>query len=84
MSKSFTLDQLAEGIRERHLGTEGRRLLEKWNRTGLLRGLDGVRKENMARLLENQTAQILTHKPTLPPVIAMRIAFTTLPKPPSG
>jgi len=59
MSKAFTLDQLAEGIRERHLGTEGRRLLEKWNRTGLLRGLDGVRKENMARLLENQTAQIL-------------------------
>jgi hypothetical protein len=59
MTKSFTLDQLAEGIRERHLGTEGRRLLEKWTRTGLLRGLDGVRKENMARLLENQTAQIL-------------------------
>jgi len=59
MAKSFTLDQLAEGIRERHLGTEGRRLLEKWNRTGLLRGLDGVRRENMARLLENQTAQIL-------------------------
>jgi hypothetical protein len=59
MSKAFTLDQLAEGIRERHLGTEARRLLEKWNRTGLLRGLDGVKKENMARLLENQTAQIL-------------------------
>ncbi len=59
MSKAFTLDQLAEGIRDRHLGAEGRRLLEKWNRTGLLRGLDGVRKENMARLLENQTAQIL-------------------------
>lgn len=59
MSKTFSLDQLAEGIRERHLGTENRRLLEKWNRTGLLRGLDGVRKENMARLLENQTGQIL-------------------------
>ena len=59
MSRAFTLDQLAEGIRERHLGTESRRLLEKWTRTGLLRGLDGVKKENMARLLENQTAQIL-------------------------
>jgi len=59
MSKAFTLDQLAEGIRDRHLGTEARRLQEKWNRTGLLRGLDGVKKENMARLLENQTAQIL-------------------------
>ena len=56
---SFSLNQLAEGIRERHLGVENRRLTEKWNRTGLLRGLDGVHKENMARLLENQTAQIL-------------------------
>jgi hypothetical protein len=59
MSRQFTLDQLAEGIRERHLGTENKRLIEKWNRTGLLRGLEGVTKENMARLLENQTAQIL-------------------------
>jgi len=59
MSGTFTLDQLAEGIRERHLGTENRRLMEKWNRTGLLRGLERDRKENMARLLENQTAQIL-------------------------
>jgi len=60
MSGTFTLDQLAEGIRERHLGTENRRLMEKWNRTGLLRGLESRdRKENMARLLENQTAQIL-------------------------
>ena len=58
MSK-FTLDQLAEGIRERHLGTENKRLTEKWNRTGLLRGLAGDRRENMARLLENQTAQML-------------------------
>jgi hypothetical protein len=59
MAKAFTLNQLAEGIRDRHLGTEARRLQEKWARTGLLRGLDGVKKENMARLLENQTAQIL-------------------------
>jgi hypothetical protein len=55
----FSLNQLAEGIRERHLGHENRRLTEKWNRTGLLRGLNGVAKENMARLLENQTAQVL-------------------------
>lgn len=55
----FSLNQLAEGIRERHLGAENRRLTEKWNRTGLLRGLEGTNKENMARLLENQTAQVL-------------------------
>lgn len=65
MSKVFTLDQLSEGIRERHLGTENRRLTEKWNRTGLLRGLEGVHKENMARLLENQTAQVLREVNTL-------------------
>jgi len=59
MSRSFSLDTLAEGIRERHLGTENKRLVEKWSRTGLLKNLDGVNKENMARLLENQTAQIL-------------------------
>jgi hypothetical protein len=65
MSKAFSLDTLAEGIRERHLGAENRRLTEKWNRTGLLRGLDGVGKENMARLLENQTAQILKESNSL-------------------
>ena len=59
MSRNFTLEQLSEGIRERHLGTENKRLIEKWGRTGLLRDLEGVNKENMARLLENQTAQIL-------------------------
>ena len=65
MSRSFSLNQLAEGIRERHLGTENKRLVEKWDRTGLLKNLSGVHKENMARLLENQTAQILREANTL-------------------
>ena len=59
MSKSFTLDQLTEGIRARHLGTQNRRLVEKWSRTGLLRGLEDVKRENMSRLLENQASQLL-------------------------
>jgi hypothetical protein len=59
MSKSFTLEQLSEGIRGRDVGAENSRLVEKWGRTGLLRGLDGVNRENMARLLENQTANLL-------------------------
>ena len=58
MSK-FTLEQLTEDIRSRHMGNEGNRLTEKWNRTGLLRGLDGVHRENMSMLLENQAAQLL-------------------------
>ena len=39
MSRNFTLNQLTEGIRERNVGAEGTRLIEKWSRTGLLRGL---------------------------------------------
>ena len=59
MSKSFSLEQLTEGIRQRHLGSQNRQLIEKWSRTGLLRGLDGVHRENMSRLLENQASQVL-------------------------
>ena len=59
MSRSFSLEQLSEGIKQRHLGTVNKRLVEKWNRTGLLRGLEGQRRENMASLLENQAAQLL-------------------------
>ena len=58
MSK-FSLDVLAEGIRSRHMGEENSRLVEKWSRTGLLRGLEATKRENMARLLENQTAELL-------------------------
>ena len=59
MSRSFSLKQLAEGIRQRDVGARNRQLTEKWNRTGLLTGLDGVKRENMATLLENQMAQVL-------------------------
>jgi hypothetical protein len=57
--KTFTLDQLAQGIREKHIGAERARLVEKWSRTGLLRGLDGNRRETMSQLLENQASQVL-------------------------
>ena len=57
--KSFTLDQLVQGIKDKHVGAERARLTEKWSRTGLLRGLDGSRREVMAQLLENQAAQVL-------------------------
>jgi len=57
--KFFTIDQLAAGIKDRHVGAERARLVEKWSRTGLLRGLDGNRRETMAQLLENQAAQVL-------------------------
>jgi len=65
MSKKFTLNQLTEGIRQRHLGQQSQRLVEKWSRTGLLRGMDGVHRENMAVLLENQAAQLLREQSSL-------------------
>jgi len=45
---NFTLQQLTEGIKQRHVGTQNKRLVEKWTRTGLLRGLDDVNRENMS------------------------------------
>ena len=61
----FTLNQLTEGIRQRHMGSQYRQLTEKWNRTGLLRGLDGQNRENMAVMLENQAAQLLREASSL-------------------
>jgi hypothetical protein len=57
--KQFTLQHLAQGIKEKHVGAERARLTEKWSRTGLLRGLDGQKRELMSQLLENQAAQVL-------------------------
>ena len=62
---SFTMKTLTEGIRQRHMGAQHQRLTEKWNRTGLLRGLNGYNRENMAVMLENQAAQLLRESNTL-------------------
>ena len=62
---SFTLQTLTEGIRDRHVGQQNKRLVEKWSRTGLLRGMDDVNRENMATLLENQAAQLLREANTM-------------------
>ena len=54
------LEKLTEGIRDRSLAREGEALLEKWERTGLLEGLENDTKRSaMSRLLENQAAQLL-------------------------
>jgi len=65
MSKQFSLEHLTKDIRERHIGNSSGRLVEKWSRTGLLRGLEGVNRENMSRLLENQAAQLLREQNAL-------------------
>jgi hypothetical protein len=62
---SFTLKTLTEGIRDRHVGQQNQRLVEKWSRTGLLRGMEETNRENMATLLENQAAQVLRESSTM-------------------
>jgi len=59
------LDTLTEGIKQRMLSHEGEALLQKWERTGLLEGLDEVKRNNMARLLENQAGQLLKETTTM-------------------
>ena len=54
------LKTLTEGIVERDLKKEGEALLNKWEKTGLLEGLDNdFQKQGMSRLLENQAKQLL-------------------------
>jgi len=62
---SFSLQKLTEGIRDRHVGQQNKRLVEKWSRTGLLRGMEETSRENMATLLENQAAQVLRESSTM-------------------
>ena len=60
------LQKLTEGIQTRNLQQEGDALLEKWERTGLLEGLaDEHKRQGMARLLENQAAQLLKETSTM-------------------
>ena len=63
MSANVDLRSLQSDISGRNVGKESRRITEKWNRTGLLKGLKDVggnmARSNMARLLENQAAELL-------------------------
>ena len=54
------LQKLTEGVQNRDLQAEGAALLNKWEATGLLEGLnDGQSKQGMAVLLENQAKELL-------------------------
>ena len=61
---SDILKEMSEGIFQRDERKEAVRLVSKWERTGLLEGLAKNRKAVMARLLENQAAQLLTEAST--------------------
>jgi len=54
------LQKLTEGVQSRDMQAEGTALLNKWEATGLLEGLnEGQAKQGMAVLLENQAKELL-------------------------
>jgi len=53
------LNKLTEGLVNRDLRKEGDAVVSKWDKTGLLEGLNGNNRSTMARLLENQAKELL-------------------------
>ena len=63
---SSIIERLTEGVVNRDMRAEGSALLSKWEKTGLLEGLNNDRQKNsMARLLENQAKELLREASTL-------------------
>ena len=57
---SSIIERLTEGVVNRDMRAENHALLSKWEKTGLLEGLNSDRqKGSMARLLENQAKELL-------------------------
>ena len=60
------LQKLTEGVQSRDMQAEGAALLNKWEATGLLEGLnEGSAKQGMAVLLENQAKELLREASTM-------------------
>jgi len=60
------VQKLTENIVDRDLQKEGAALLNKWEKTGLLEGLNNENQRNgMARLLENQAKELLREASTM-------------------
>lgn len=71
---------LTEGIVRPDQRKESKRLVEKWDKTGLLKGLSDTKsnplKSNMAKLLENQAAQVLKESSQVSDIIGFQnVAF---------
>ena len=63
---SSIIERLTEGVVNRDMRAEGSALLSKWEKTGLLEGLEADSKRNsMARLLENQAKELLRETSTM-------------------
>ena len=56
----MSLNSLLESANPYHsLQSDAAKLASKWEKTGLLEGLDGTHKNNMGIILENQAKQLV-------------------------
>ena len=63
---SSIIERLTEGVVNRDMRAESSALLQKWEKTGLLEGLDQESgRQTMARLLENQAKELLRESSTM-------------------
>ena len=63
---SSIIERLTEGMVNRDMRAEGHALLRKWEKTGLLEGIEKDRsRQAMARLLENQAKELLREGSTM-------------------
>src|SRR5687768_15395045 len=61
---STLLQEISQGLQRPNMIAESNRLVAKWKKYGLLEGLSERNASNMARLLENQAAQLLREAST--------------------
>tara|TARA_Y100001970_G_scaffold288645_1_gene416563 strand:+ start:298 stop:2118 length:1821 start_codon:yes stop_codon:yes gene_type:complete len=60
------IEKLTEGVMKRDVQKEGQALLNKWEKTGLLEGIENdFARNNMACLLENQAKELLREASTM-------------------
>lgn len=72
----MNIKALMEGIERPDRLAEAARLVEKWDRTGLLEGLAERNKATMARLLENQAGSLLSESSTTADIVGFQnVAF---------
>jgi hypothetical protein len=64
MSK-VSISQLMLEAKAKTLGSDMPRISDRWEKTGLLEGLRGQTKDNLARLLENQCAELIKESNSL-------------------
>ena len=63
---SSIIEKLTEGIMKRDVQAEGQALLNKWEKTGLLEGIEkDHNRSGMAALLENQAKELLREASTM-------------------